>query len=113
MLWWEHDHEYMYKGVMFDVVDQFTKGDSVFYKVYEDTKETKLIKKINTFKAFLFGIETENKKENSDTPSKTWFCQTNFYTSVNIFFKSVRFVFIQSSLSKGVYSIHLPPPDYC
>ena len=43
---WEHEKEFEYSGVMYDIVDQKIEGDSVSYWCWEDSEETALNKKI-------------------------------------------------------------------
>lgn len=42
ILTWKHSREFVYKGQMYDIVDQRQEGDSVFYTCYKDDKETRL-----------------------------------------------------------------------
>ena len=42
LLRWEHPGEFEYDGQMYDVVETWTAGDTVFYRCWWDREETKL-----------------------------------------------------------------------
>jgi hypothetical protein len=42
LLRWEHSGEFEYKGQMYDVVQAWTVGDTVYYRCWQDREETKL-----------------------------------------------------------------------
>jgi hypothetical protein len=42
LLRWEHSGEFEYKGQMYDVVQAWAVGDTLYYRCYRDREETKL-----------------------------------------------------------------------
>jgi hypothetical protein len=42
LLTWKHSREFVYQGQMYDIVEQTSAEDSVFYTCYLDDKETRL-----------------------------------------------------------------------
>lgn len=59
---WKDDHEFEYRGEMYDVVDKISAGDSVIFYCYQDHRETTLNKLIASFlsKAFTSDVPVKN-----------------------------------------------------
>jgi len=51
LLRWEHSGEFEYNGEMYDVVESWTAGDTVFYRCWPDREETELNSRIRTLAA--------------------------------------------------------------
>jgi hypothetical protein len=51
---WEHDHEFVYNGDMYDLVEQELHGDSIILHCIHDKKETSINKSIVKFIAGFF-----------------------------------------------------------
>jgi len=46
---WEHDHEFEFKGEMYDIIEQELKGDAIILHCIHDKKETSINKAIVKF----------------------------------------------------------------
>jgi hypothetical protein len=49
LLRWEQSGEFEYKGQMYDVVEAWTVGGTLFYRCYRDREETKLNNRLKEF----------------------------------------------------------------
>lgn len=52
LLKWQHDKEFEFCEVMYDVVKEELHGDSVFYYCWQDNEETQLYRKVKRLLAF-------------------------------------------------------------
>lgn len=71
---WEHSKEFEYENTMYDIVETYTKKDSIYYRCWIDKKETKL----NNRLALLLKNHSSNFPSNKQT--KTLF--SNFLKSL-------------------------------
>lgn len=112
---WKHEHEFMYDGKMFDIVDRYTRNDSMFYKVYEDTKETKLNKRISRMNAFLLGVDTEGAKDKNKLkiPAKDWFCTDVFSDKIPQVLRLQNYPIFSVKIINRERPVSIPPPEYC
>ena len=62
---WEHDHEFEYRGIMYDVVDRHTISDSVYYRCWPDHEESRFRKDLCRTLAIDFGENPARKKQES------------------------------------------------
>lgn len=77
---WEHDKEFEYSGIMYDVIESKTKGDSVYYWCWQDDDETELNGNINTLAA-----QAMAKRNHAATKHFVGFLSALFYSRVNTF----------------------------
>ncbi|MCB0845496.1 MAG: hypothetical protein KDD63_09535 [Bacteroidetes bacterium] len=59
---WEHEGEFEYQGVMYDLVKSEMSGDTVLYWCWPDHKETRLNQELGLLVARVLGENPENKK---------------------------------------------------
>ncbi|MBX2943411.1 MAG: hypothetical protein KF860_13795 [Cyclobacteriaceae bacterium] len=59
---WEHDLEFEFKGVMYDVVDTKVKGDTTYYWCWEDEAETIINNQLDDLVAMALGDDPQHKK---------------------------------------------------
>lgn len=59
---WEHATEFEYKGKMYDVVETKSIGDTTYYWVWCDDKETTLNQKINQLVYLALGSNPKNQE---------------------------------------------------
>lgn len=50
-LYWEHEKEFQYKGEMYDVIDRYVRGDSVYLLCFHDREESHLKKQLYNYLA--------------------------------------------------------------
>ena len=62
---WKDNHEFEYKGQMYDIVESNIVGETIHYKCFHDTKETSLNKKIEQLIARITGSNPQ-KNENQE-----------------------------------------------
>lgn len=112
-LMWEHSKEFEYRGVMYDVVESNSHGDSTYYWCWEDTRETELNIILNRLAS---NAVDANKKVNdnlkllSSLLSSLYYSQTNQF-DLNESNKSNRFIYIFIANCSSLYfSPLLPPP---
>ena len=60
---WEHSHEFIFEGHMYDIVDQGADGNITWYKCYRDNKETRLYKEKQKLIARALGNDPFQKKQ--------------------------------------------------
>jgi hypothetical protein len=59
---WEHSKEFEYKGEMYDIVESSTVGDTTYYWLWWDHKETKLNKQLNDILKTILGKNPQNNR---------------------------------------------------
>ena len=57
---WVHSHEFEYDGAMYDIVERNETTDSVNLICFLDDKETKLLRRMEKMKRYVFGLDSEN-----------------------------------------------------
>ncbi|MBK8505456.1 MAG: hypothetical protein IPL46_26610 [Saprospiraceae bacterium] len=62
---WEHEHEFEYQGMMYDVMDRYTAGDSIYYHCWPDHEESLLKKNLYRSLALDFGENPGRKSQES------------------------------------------------
>ncbi len=60
---WEHDREFEFEGVMYDIVSEKNEGDSTRYLVYPDHDESRVKKKLNRIIADYTGNDSEHNEQ--------------------------------------------------
>lgn len=78
---WEHQHEFEYKGQMYDVVKIEYEGDHIIYWCWHDQKESKLNKKLVQLIAQAVNHNPQNKKQQQQLID---FLKTFFKTQSNL-----------------------------
>jgi hypothetical protein len=59
---WEHSNEFEYKGEMYDIVESSTVGDTTYYWLWWDHKESKLNKQLNNILKTILGKNPQNNR---------------------------------------------------
>lgn len=108
LLEWEHSREFAYQGVMYDLIESETRGDSIMYWCIQDRAETEINRHLDNLTA---------KSASSDPFSKTCLSQYIYYLK-HIFFyqdqpkpiasfdrEAVRHHFLRNE-----YAIQISPP---
>ncbi len=65
LLRWEHSKEFEYRGEMYDVVECSIVGDTTYYRVWWDHKETKLNRQLQELVSTAMG-KNQKKQENQN-----------------------------------------------
>jgi hypothetical protein len=79
---WEHDHEFEYRGRMYDVVERQTVGDSVTFWCWEDHEETGLNQKLDRTVAGILDDDQPTQREQQRVQS---FLKALFWVKQQIF----------------------------
>lgn len=74
---WEHEHEFMYQGEMYDVVYREQQGDKHLLWCYHDRKEKEIKEKITQF--FAFGFQDDVQKNDSQKKLLQFYSGLYFY----------------------------------
>lgn len=112
---WVHSREFEYKGRMYDVVEKVEEGDTIFYRCWEDIKETALNQKLEKLAASALGenpLNQENQKQLQTFFKSLYFAAfttSEFPTTENITDISLFRAKIYQSLE---YSPAVPPPEF-
>lgn len=105
---WEDDHEFSYKGEMYDVIEKTSHGDKTVIRCISDKKETALIKD--------FQMKTkEQSSQKNNSLSKLLSLQfvatkpidNSFETAVSIQHYSL----VSESIAQQIRNILTPPPQ--
>ncbi len=74
---WEHNKEFEFKGVMYDIVEKSIQGDTIFYWCWVDDKETKLNQQLEELVAFTLGNnqQRKNNQEKLNNFYKSLYCE--------------------------------------
>lgn len=80
LLRWEHDGEFEYAGVMYDVVEKTNEGGIITFLCWMDTQETQLNTKLKAFTEFAFGqnSNSNNTKKRLEDFFKHLYYHSNF-----------------------------------
>ncbi len=65
VLRWEHDHEFEYKGEMYDIVKTIEHEDAIEYICWWDHEETAINKKLQTLIALFKGENPDEKEKDA------------------------------------------------
>lgn len=106
--YWENDHEFRFKGQMYDVIEAKKIGGLVVVRCIPDNKETSLLNEYqknnrrNTSNSTIIQLITTHY----DLPADNLLCQPQ--RMVKKYYNNY-----SSSLSTVASTILLPPPDVC
>lgn len=108
---WEHDKEFEYKNMMYDVVNIEYINDSVLILCYEDREESSIKAKINCFLNHVLG----NRNKEDRTKEKLLNFSQNLYFSISDFnmyhaFKIINILDLYNVYYKNIYIKILKPP---
>ncbi len=81
---WEDDHEFEYKGMMYDIVEKSRQGNITLIWCWEDKEETKINNSIKSIADNLLGNDKESQQRHT---SLTNFFKT-LYSSESLVWKS-------------------------
>ncbi|MDZ7716564.1 MAG: hypothetical protein U5J95_10160 [Balneolaceae bacterium] len=60
---WHEDHEFRYRGQMYDVISQEEHGDQIWYFCYWDKAETELLNNLSAYVSSFLQQQPEQKKK--------------------------------------------------
>jgi hypothetical protein len=107
-LFWENDHEFRYKGEMYDVIEKKANGNKVLIRCVSDKKETGLLNEYQ-----------RNNKRNSSNSKVVQLITAHFVIPAEHCLKLPERVLdnyfkdYSSSLQNIAPTVILPPPDVC
>jgi len=111
---WKHSKEFEYNGEMYDIAQNSTQGDSVFYWCWWDHKETKLNQQLNELVAFALGNNQQRKNNQEQLIDfyKSLFWQ-HYHAKLNVFATQVNELIKPYDFSCLTISIPptVPPPE--
>lgn len=61
VLSWEHSDEFEYQDEMYDVVQAWVKGDTLYYRCWPDDEETEINKKLENLVTHVLNKDTQRK----------------------------------------------------
>lgn len=112
---WEHNREFEYNGIMYDIVKSETSKDSFTYYCYLDHAETALNNSIDKAIKHMVGKDAKQHQTKDELTNflKSLFCidlnLLDFKTSQNKTYNN----YLYSDLkSKRVYTLYSPPPQF-
>tara|TARA_B100001057_G_scaffold497877_2_gene603247 strand:+ start:3360 stop:3782 length:423 start_codon:yes stop_codon:yes gene_type:complete len=110
---WKHSKEFEYKGSMYDIVEQETKGDTTYYWCWWDNEETQLNQRLDKLLAMIMGHDKKDKQSNNRLSKffKSLFWKENSITFSN----EIALITHQSpylfNFREIFYSPPTPPPQ--
>jgi hypothetical protein len=110
---WEHEAEFEYRGVMYDVVESEVCGDSIAYVCYPDRKETALNNQIRKLVAFYVANQPQNRENNQRVMNffKTLFLHEPFQWNLSApSLSQGAFPVLHCTFQTRCVEIPVPPP---
>lgn len=110
---WKHSMEFEFQGEMYDIVKQEIQSENIVYWCWNDNKETRINKQIDSLLAFVLGENQQNKEKQkrlNDYFNSLFFSKLPEY-DLKVFqsdYKYNSFVIAYTNLSNSPPS---PPPQ--
>ncbi|MCB1148311.1 MAG: hypothetical protein KDK38_16030 [Leptospiraceae bacterium] len=110
---WEHDHEFEYRGLMYDVVERHTVDGNIHLLCWPDKQETELNKELDRLFGFALEKDERNKNQKDRTLHflKTLFHQKTAHASLITDHKSEEFNLSAFNLCEAITDLSCPPPQ--
>lgn len=112
---WEHDHEFEYRGEMYDVVRQEEHADTVFYYCWWDKEETRLNRDLEQLSLFVLQKDPEKNKNDQRIIQfyKSLFLHNQDKRSITRFYTEKANVFRPSTIIRSIFiETPHPPPKH-
>jgi hypothetical protein len=114
LLCWEHSKEFEYLGEMYDVVESNIVGDTTFYRVWWDHKETKLNRQLQELVSMAMGKnqkKQENQKRLLSFFKSLYFAEATDLQNYNDTKLNRKFWFRPNFYQSFTHSPPVPPPE--
>lgn len=110
---WHEDHEFEYRGQMYDVIRQQTRGNEIWYYCYWDKAETKLLKNLSKYVSSYLHQHPQKDQKTSFISSylDKVFVWSPFPALLIPFPEGVPFVKSTASYFSVILDLDHPPPQ--